>query len=69
MALRLGVTGMTPDEQSDLCDRAAGIASSRRAAIACMVAALACFVASLYFWDNAFRELDISELKPTETAK
>jgi hypothetical protein len=34
-----------------------------------MAAALACFMASLYFWDNAFRGLDVSALKPPATAK
>jgi hypothetical protein len=59
---------MTPDEMRD---RAAGIARSRRAAIVCVAAALACFMAGLYFSDNAFRELDVSALKPkaTEPAK
>ena len=52
---------MTPDEMRD---RASGIARSRRAAIICAAAALACFMASLYFWDNAFRGLDVSALKP-----
>jgi hypothetical protein len=32
-----------------------------------MAAALAAFLATLYFWDNAFRELDVSALKPTAT--
>ena len=56
---------MTPDQ------RAAAIAWSRRAAIICMVAAVACFMASLYFWDNAFREPHLSALTPaaTELAK
>ena len=56
---------MTPDEQLQIRDRAAGIEWSRRAAIVCVIGALVCFAASLYFWDNAFRELDISALTPT----
>jgi hypothetical protein len=59
--LNLGSIGMTPDQ------RAAGIVRSRRLAIACMAAALACFMATLYFWDNAYRELDVSSLKPATT--
>lgn len=59
--LGLGVLGMTPDQ------RATSIARSRRLAIVCMAAALAAFLATLYFWDNAFRELDVSALKPTAT--
>jgi hypothetical protein len=55
---------MTPDEMRD---RAVGIARSRRVAIICVAAALAWFMASLYFSDNAFRELDVSALKPTAT--
>jgi len=66
--LGLGAPGMTPDE---IRARAADIARSRRAAIICMIAATACFVATLYFWDNAYRGLDVSPLKPaaTEPAK
>jgi ABC-type uncharacterized transport system permease subunit len=62
---------MTPDEELQMRVRAADIAWSRRAAIVCMAAAIACFMATLYFWDNAFRELDVSALKPaaTEPAK
>jgi hypothetical protein len=65
LVLSLGVIGMTPDQ------RAAGMARSRRLAIVCMAAAFACFLATLYFWDNAFRELEVSALKPaaTEPAK
>jgi hypothetical protein len=48
-------------------DRAVGIARSRRVAIICVAAALACLMASLYSSDNAFRELDVSALKPTAT--
>ena len=33
----------------------------------CMAAAVVCFVASLYFWNNAFPELDVSALKPAAT--
>ena len=58
--LGLGALGMTLDEMRE---RAAGIARSRRAAIICVAAALTCFMASLYFSDNAFRELDVSALK------
>jgi len=56
---------MTPDQ------RAAATAWSRRAAIICMAGAVACFMASLYFWDNAFREPHLSALTPaaTELAK
>lgn len=56
---------MTPDEQLQIRDRAAGIEWCRRAAIVCVIGALVCFAASLHFWDNAFRELDISALTPT----
>lgn len=59
--LNFGSIGMTPDQ------RAAGIVRSRRLAIACMAAALACFMATLYFWDNAYRQLDVSSLKPAAT--
>jgi len=60
---------MIPNEVSP--DRDVRIARSRRAAIVCMAAAVTCFMASLYFWDNSVRELDVSALKPaaTESAK
>ena len=56
---------MTPDQ------RAAAMVRSKWLAIVCTASALVCFAISLYFWDNAVRELDVSAFKPaaTETAK
>jgi len=58
---------MTPEFRSN----AAAMVRSKWLAILCTASALVCFAISLYFWDNAVRELDVSAFKPaaTETAK